>query len=548
MQRESRSWRAALGALAGSAVLFALSSRQFIAAPTDISAWRMTLGDVPYRDFWTMYAPGSYTVLSWLFTWCGREMLVSRLAALVVSALGVMVACVLAERIGGRRGGLLVAGLVTAAFLYSGYYRIFGSYPPALLLVLAAVWLLTPAPLGRFAGAPAAGLGRVALAGLAGGAAVWFKHDFAGYALIGMGLASLLTSGRPWSQRLLRAATLTVVSTAVVAVGAAWLMAMGAAEAAYDALVRFPLTDFPHVRPEHFPWLPRFSGRLDADLREAAHWTICQFPTLIVVVALGVLIRTPRATPLPFVWWWALCTFPFIWTAAHVQLNTHAITLVLLGGLVGVAGLDRYLEHRQAGGGIGPSRARRPLLLVTVGAIAWSGLLLVEPVYWFVQRAAGDPRDLDLPHLAGLRAPVVDRDWRRGLAAAIAAAAPPEAPLLVVGARNDVMIYAELDPYWLSPRRPASRYHELHPGITDTARGQRAMLDDVARGPRPVVVREHRFNDAALDGAKTAFAAAGVPVGATALDEWIAATYEPAGRFDRYEIMRPRVPSGTAPQ
>jgi hypothetical protein len=52
----------------------------------------------------------------------------------------------------------------------------------------------------------------------------------------------------------------------------------------------------------------------------------------------------------------------------------------------------------------------------------------------------------------------------------------------------------------------------------------------------PVVVREHRFADAALDSVKARFRLH-VPVGSTLLDEWIAQHYEPGPRFGRYELM-----------
>jgi hypothetical protein len=102
-----------------------------------------------------------------------------------------------------------------------------------------------------------------------------------------------------------------------------------------------------------------------------------------------------------------------------------------------------------------------------------------------------------------------------------------------------VLVFADTTPYWLSSRQPATRYHELHPAITDTAPVQREILADLGRQPPPVVVREHRFHPPLLDAAKTSFLRH-VPVGATLLDEWVEARYHPGPRFGMYEVMRPR--------
>ena len=539
-----------LGVFTASAALFGLSLPHFIAAPTDVSAWRMTLGDLPYLDFWTMYAPGSFGVLALLFDWIGREMLVSRVAGLLTAALATSLYFALAVRVGGRRSAFVATAIVALTFFATGYHARFGSYPPAVALLCAAILLLTPPahPDGRAAPSldPRRRVWRVAFAGLLGGAAVVFKHDIAAYALIAMGVATLLAGGVPVAARVRAAGILTAVSLAVTGAAVAWMVEVGAGPAAFDALVRFPLTDFRHVRPEYFPLVPHFTGDAVHDVREATRWVTCHLPTLALVMGAGALARLPRAAPLPLAWWWALSAYPLFWSAAHVQLNTHAITLAALGGLAGAAGLGRWLEDAEARAADTRGGSRRILTIAWAGALVWTSVVMIEPGYRLVERWSGHPVPLDLPHLSGIREPERDRAWMRDLAAAMASMAPPDAPLLVVGARNDTLIFADLTPYWLSDRRPASRHHELHPAITDTERGQREILAAVARGPLPVVVREHRFGDHAVAGAKKRFQDAGVPVGATMLDQWVAGNYRSAGRFGRYELMAPRVLRGDA--
>jgi hypothetical protein len=535
-----RHWAASIAAAVAALAVFALSFGAFSVAPTDISAWRMTLGDVPYRDFWTMYSPGSFIVLAGLFELFGRELLISRVAGNVASAAAVGLFCLLAMRLGGRRAGLLASGVVIAAFFQAGYYRALGSYPTALPLLLGAALALTPSAGPRRSGRPAPlEPARTLLAGGLIGAAIVCKHDVGGYALIALAAAVLVSAGGRLRDRMRTAAMMTAAAGAIVVPVVAWLVAAGAGPAAFDALVRFPLTDFPYVRPEAFPLVPRFSGDIVADVRSGVRWLLGHAPGIAILVSMAVLVRRGALSRLPLAAWWAVFMFPLVWTAAHVQFNTHAITLPLLGALVSVAA-------RGAGGaasipGDGGTR-RRPQIAGTATA-AWIAVVAVDPAYQALERLSQRPQALGVPHLAGISEPAAERAWARQLAAALREAAPAEAPLLLVAARNDVVIFVDTAPYWLSDRRPASRHHEPHPAITDTETGQRDILNAVAAGPPPVIVRERRFQEAHLDDIERAFQAAGVGVGATILDDWIAARYRPAGRYGRYELM---VPCGAA--
>ena len=519
-------WSADTALVFGCALaLFATTATAFEARVTDLSALRTLNGEVPYRDFWTMYAPGSFTTLALAFALFGRELLVSNLLGIATSAVGVAAYYRLAMPVCGAVVAWFLAALVTAAFLGTGYHDGFTSYPPAFLLIAAAV--------GLVARRCAEGGTRWAVAaGLLLGLATLFKHDIGGYATIACG-AALIVARRRRRINPVVAPTLVVfaVVAATLAIAGGVLIALGAGPDLWTDLVRFPLTDFRHVRGEDFPIVPRLQASLIGSARELTRWSMFNLPLVALLAGVVGLRRQWRGVEAGhlFIAVFALAVFPLHWIAAHVQMNTNAISLVAWGALAGAAGWRSVVRQ---------NRSRIPLALTAVMAL-WATVFLAEPGYRLARRVAGGTEWLDLPQLRGITATHADAAWMRGLAAAIAQAGDPEAPLLFLSNRNDVDPFAESTPYWLTNRRPATRHHELHPGITDTLPVQRQMLAQLEAGPRPVVVREHRFSDDELDAAEARIRQH-VPIGSSLIDEWVATQYEEGPRFGMYEVMRRR--------
>jgi 4-amino-4-deoxy-L-arabinose transferase-like glycosyltransferase len=506
---------------------YAVNLRTYECQVTDLSAWRMAHGAVPYRDFWTMYAPGSLTVLGGFFAVFGRELILSRLLGMLTAAAAVAVHYRLARRLVQPRAAWLPSAIFAATFFGTGYYASFSSYAPAILAILLAIDRLA-----MWAAEPARARHLVS-AGLWLGVGAVFKHDVAGYALAAAAVGML--SAPPAEPAISRLRSVFIVGTTaalVVAVPVLILVALGAGRDLLRDLIVFPLTDFRYVRPERFPLVPRLRPGLVPMAKELVVWSLCNLPTVAVAIGLpGIWVRraglagAQRLTLAVM-----LAAFPCYWLAAHVQLNTHAITLAGLGALVAAAGLAPRDRESRWPWGAGAA--------ATVVTAAWCVVVSLQPAYEMLRRAATGTEPVGVPGLFGISAPPVDAAWMRKLASEMAKA-DPGAAVLVLGNRNDVLVFADTTPYWLSTRPPATRYHELHPAVTDTEPVQREMVAGLTGQPLPVVVREHRFDPATLERVKGQFLR-NVPVGATLLDTWLRDHYTPGPRFGRYELMRPR--------
>lgn len=510
---------------AAALALFGPTALNFVPRVTDISALRVLDGDVPYRDFWTMYAPGSFVTLALAFKLLGRELIVSSALGILISAAAVALYYRLVRVVAGRAAAALLAGLVALAFYGSGYHNGLTTYPPAILLILGAALVTgarVTAPGSRWAIAPGLLLG---FAGL-------YKHDIAGYAVIAACGAVLLVRIRAGVTPVLQPALIVgTAATGVLLVAAALLVALGAGADAWENVISFPLGDFRFVRGEYIPLLPTLRASLVDTAQELTRWGQGMLPVLAFALgAIGLWFGRGRdmSPHVLFVVVFAAAGFWLHWWAAHVQMNTNAITLAAWGGLIGACGLYRLPAFRGS---------RLLALAAAVCVVGWSGVYVARRIY---DSATQPPRlreRIDLPGLAGLRVPSARAAELRGLAAAIADAAEPDAPILFLSHRNDITIFAASAPFWLTPRRPAGRYHEIHPGITDVEWRQRETIAALDAGPLPVVVREHRFEDPYLDSVKSAMRER-VPVGATAMDAWVAGRYEPGPRFGNYEVMR----------
>jgi hypothetical protein len=509
MSDKKTAWLVGIGAflLLAPGAFFGLPEGKFV-----VGATRILSGEVPYRDFWTMYAPGSFYGTAALFAVFGHELFVQGLAACAVWAGAAAVFFLFLRDAGlGRRIAILCKLVFALARWKTGAELT--SYEPAILLVLLA-WrdVLSDRPLR---------------AGLLFGAAALFKHDVAAYAAVGASLALLLERQSPL--RLL-SGSLAVVAPAAVIV--AWQVG---ADAWHD-LVVFPATDFPRVRAEPYPhllpqieplaaWLARPSGLAEARAAalSVARWIECALPQLFFLAgcaaALRLRGRTPRAALL------ALAGMPLFWLAAHVQQNTHIHTLAALAMILfGLAWEARAVPRAVLG---------------IAGAVYALGLL-IAPAIGAASLAREFPRSriLGVPGASLVLVPDEPYEAFRPIAAFVRANVPEEEPIYVGLTRHDATVYSCPLLYFLCGRAPAVRYHELHPGVTDREDVQADMLGSIAgRGVRCVVLWQFGWPNERLDAIRERNRNAVPGAGSDLLDRWIAENFAEVAAYGEYHVL-----------
>jgi hypothetical protein len=540
----------------GRAALALLRPGAFLGGPGTpmAGAQRYHAGEVCYRDFWTIYAPGSYYLTAGLLALFGRYVLVQALAGVALRALAVGLFFALLRRVGaGARAAAALAGVLALA-LWELAPEV-GTYAGALPAVLLA-WLAAASHAG---GAPA---GRLFLAGLALGIGATFKHDVAAYAWLATaaGLAVVWWRTPPderpasWESPL-RALARLAAGSALVLLPVVALLAWKAGPDAWRDLMTFPAGDFRLVRGEPYPgWLPR-RDFLEAWLAEPADlslardlgehlsgWLLASLPQAAFVLALGAVAglggRAPRTAAAPqtaplhrerlLVTTAALVAWPLFFAAAHVQQNTHFLSMALCAFLAGAALWPR----------LGPWARRLAVAL----AVVWAPALWIPPAMeaMLPLRVWSGWARLDLPVARGVWVSPREQEIYETVARFVELNLPPGEPIHAGVARNDAVVVSNPRFHYMVDRPAATRYHELHPGITDVEAVQREMIADLeARGVRCLVLwsfggRERGDADERIVARRRATGIEGI--GATLLDEYVAERYRPVLAVDEYTI------------
>ena len=502
-----------------------------------VGAERVLAGDLPYRDFWTMYAPGHFYLLALVYRLFGATYLVEAVAATVFCATTTCLCYWLARNLGSKRLLALGCAAVFLAAMYNkGYHKNLGSYPSASLFLLLELNCLA---LYYKTGRRNWLLG----AGLAVGAVVIFKHDVGAYTAIAAVLGLFVfyfvqwfrTNARESLTSLLLKIVLYSFAASVIVLPVLLYFSWLAWPDMLRNLVTFPLGDFPFSRPESYPGLLPLNlldvSRIQT-MENLCRYLMFALPFLwfllgIATIGLAIQKRRPEIAALATTF---CVAYAFHYSAAHVQINTHIISMSVYGALLGVL----FWQFAQTAYNIQPTTVRR-FLAVGV-AMVWLLSLAAAPGYkrWVARNKP--VAKLTLHKVAGVKLPVEDARNLTNLAEFVNANIPPDQPIYIGVHRHDIVIFGDVMAYFILNRRSATRYQELHPAITDTAPIQREIINDLERQTLPLLVLKQMFPDDVLDAVKHDFLKHLPNIGATELDRYIQEHYVEVRRFGLSQV------------
>jgi len=500
-----------------------------------VGAERVLRGEIPYRDFWTMYAPGHFYLLAGVFYVFGTNLVVEAIAAAVLSALGVALCYSLIRLMVGCSRLALVGTAVFGLALYNtGYFKRLSTYPPAVLLILAALYFLVLYFQGRKSS-------HLVWCGLSTGVLLLFKHDVGAYTAVAIGaglMVDSLTHAVPGRPQKLRQATKPLVAyaftAAAVAIPFLVYFVLTAGSQILEDLVIFPLTDFRFSRPEQYPSLLPV-GIFDRSpvqfLNNLCTYLSFLFPFLMFVAgAIGIGMAWARKGSLHVALGSVfLVGFLLHYSAAHVQINTHFVTMSAYAAFLGA------LVLATSEGGLGGLRpVGRVVLLLLVSA--WCTSLAAKPLYVLWQTSRIASATALPPKIAGFRVAPAEGQVLQELSAFVNANLGPDEKVYVGLHRHDVVIIGDVMTYFVLDRPPSTRHHELHPGITDTPGVQSTMIQELRTNDVRLLVLKRIFSDEHLDRVKADFQRHLSQVGASDLDVFISENYQAVREIGPYTV------------
>jgi hypothetical protein len=494
---------------------------------------RVLRGEIPYRDFWTVYPPGQSYALAAVYNLLG----VSLLAARAYDTL-VRFALVIGVYLVGRRiatpAAALVAGAFSALWLGTVGFYSYGVFP-ALAFALLATWSLI-----AFAGSEQAGW--LVLAGALTGLTALWRVDIALYLGIALTLSLLLLALPSFASRgpdrplapTLRRVGILIAAAAVSSVPVyVYLALVGGPEPIWQQLVVFPSVVLGSVRRLPYPQVVPDVALFLAEPREYVRWARFVFPPLVYGAALAYL-------------GWSLVRTRQIDRDARIRM-VGGTAVTLFGLLVFAQALSRYDWIHVLPSTIWASLAAG-LLVSRVPVGSWKhwpvavslSALLGATLFTY---AAPSVRDLEMileyaspkgchSSLERASCAVVQPDQERAVAFVHARTGGDE-PIFVGNARHDQILINDVMFYFLAARPCPTRYHELHPGVATTLAVQKEIVEEIRAGQVAWVVTVEWPPSTEPNGSA-------ISSGIQVLDEFIRADYRPAAEFGRYVVWRRR--------
>jgi hypothetical protein len=516
-----------------------------------VGALQILEGRIPYRDFWTMYAPGMFYLTALVSRVLGQEIVYQAVATHLLNASLATALFVVVRRLGlPRRRALVVGGVTILAFWATS--PSITSYAPAVLALLLAIL-----PVIRYH--DGAGSRRLLVAGVWLGLAACFKHDIAAY--IGTAIAISLwlpresageLRGSSWAASL-RATAWLFAGTMVFFLPVASLVYVFAGADAWQDVILFPATDFSKVRGETYPpllphfyllkqWLgdPTNPFAARSLVEHFSAWVLCHLPEIVFGVALVTvtgrwkrLAARTRALAVLF-----LSAMPFFWWAAHIQRNTHLYSMALMSVLL-VSVFWRTATITSTG----------TRVALRIGVALYAAALLTAPVQSALRVAYEwqGSRTIDIPGTRWVRVPARQYEVYEPIAKFIREHTREDERIYVGVERHDAIVITDMRFHYLTGRLSCCRYSELHPGITDRLEVQHEIAEGIeAAGVRAAVIWKFGWPQERLDKIKARRMAAVDGVGESWLDDYIEANFEPLAQHGEYVLMwrRDALPPG----
>lgn len=504
-------------------------------------ALRVFHGQVPYRDFWTMYPPGEFYLLAAVFRLFGVMALWGRVVFILANAISTVLIVDILIRLTRKPWLSFLSAFAILLWLNARASYTFPIYPALTFILFATACMLR-----RWRDDQVC---FVFWAGAALGLAALFRHDLALYAVMALGGASMadqLLRERSWRNRsswadLIR---LSITSVLVVAPLVVLLLVSVPVHDLYYCLFYVPGHIYPKVRSLPFPNLRQIvHGFLHpynvlGPVQGDTEYNIVWLPLLVVAAGLPAILFRIR----------------YGGTGRWRLVGLTA--LVLLTGLLFLKGFVRVSPLHMAPA-IVPALMlltclvaeipveRRAFRSAVLFVTAWASLCLFAATHrdyvifrynWRVLRGTepgGASFESACHPPAGLeraRCLFLPNSEEPAILF-LQSKTGPRDKIFVGVPRYDVLHLSDIEIYFLSKREAATGWYDLHPGVQTTEPIQREMIRSLESAHVSYIVRDNlQYPD---EPNQSRFSS-----GVNLLGNYISRNYETQRTFGALEVLK----------
>jgi hypothetical protein len=507
-------------------------------------------GQVPYRDFWTMYGPAQFYVLAAFFKLLGISVWVGRLYDALVRA-GLACVCFaltikLASK--GYAASAFAIVLVWISCIDNPVY----TFPvfPALLCSLLSVLFLYRYLNDSLSVRP------LFLAGLLAGITATFRHD-SGFYICFAEIVALALLQRDRKREGLSNKTsppeflhmLAIYASGILIIVLPVLLLLLWKVPRHDLfydLFYVPGKIYPRVRDVPFPrlrTLPQLVHPLRSDERFGAKQLIVYFPILVCLTCAAYVLSKRRSqSPLfdnvaqRFLFTVLLLLDALLFAKGLVRVSgiqmiqSIVVAVVLLAVMMyQIRSLKRFVSLPLLACGLYLAACSLPVLYDGVSNAGSNLRAVVEPqLPDSFKHTCHPPSGLERTQCM-----IVDQD-RAAAIQYVEQRTTPTDRIYVGAGRHDKLLWSDVSFYFVSDRSSITKWYDLHPGVQTTLPIQQEMVDSLKQYAPKFVVLDSAA-DKKMEPNQSRYSS-----GVMVLDDYIRAHYAPQVSFGTLTVLGPR--------
>jgi hypothetical protein len=466
-----------------------------------VGADRIVKGQIPYKDFLTIYGPAQINILATLFKLFGVSVTVERIYDIIIKSFLSIIIFLIIRRLASNKTAI-IGWVMSLIWIEYTYFHVYPVYPAALFTFISVYFLLFHMEQEKTS--------YVVLSAISIVIAILFRHDLGGLAALVIAIFLLLrkqiSKQNSWSPLIYYVATGVITSVPVIV----YFIIYSDIDAALNDLIYYPMS-IPGQQGLPYPALSRWN------------LPFYVFPSVLLI---------------------GLLTFIMLIKQKKINTTAYGVLLISLVGIVfcnqlwGRSDISHLIPSSLAAILLSPilmhtlskiiSQSSRFYAFIFILFIIFFGITLSKPIEKKFQLL---PRNYSIS--------VINPDIKRAKYAFIAQDIKDAVSFIQRNTTIDEYIYVGVknhdnlvmnDPifYFLAERNCATKYHELSPGHVTTSKIQNEMVNELKNTNTSLVVLAPRYsNEPNISATDTKI---------DILDNYISSNFKLRKTFGIYEI------------